>query len=769
MLLQFILSYEAIAQIPTQTIRGNIADENSQLPIVGATVFLLNTQYGCHSDSAGNFVMTNIPTGRYDIRISMTGYTTYLVREIEVGSGKELVFSFYLKEKLNTLSNVVIKQQVNKEQALNTMATLSATMLSVEEAKRYAGGFDDPARLVSAFAGVSSNVNNNAISIRGNNPQAFQWKLEGIEIPNPNHFADMSAFGGGGITALSAQLLANSDFFSGAMPAEYNNALSGVFDIFMRKGNNKNREQTIQIGLLGIDVASEGPFKKGKNASYLFNYRYSTLSLLAPVLPENAGGTNYQDLSFKINFPNTKTGTYTLWGIGLLDHSGAEAKTDTSLWKYESDSENQDVQQYMGAIGLSHKYSINRKQYLKSTFATTCQGINLNTEQLDYTLHTTPKNKITQNNYSMVLSSFIHTKFNTRHSNKTGINITNLMYDMHLQEAAQASTSLSTIVSEKGNTQFIALYSNSSFQFSEKLNANIGINAQLLMLNKNFNIEPRIGFKYQLNSRQQISFAYGLHSRMERLNYYFGLDSNKQYINRNLDFTKSHHLILAYNLNLSEFIHVKVEAYYQYLFNVPVINDSSFSILNNQNNWFFNEALVNKGNGKNYGIELSIEKYLSKGYYYLITASMFNSFYKGGDEVWRHTRYNRNFALNALVGKEWMMGRNRKNTFGINIRFCYQGGDHHSPIHENMSQNMQSVYFNENQAYSLQLSPSFTGHFTTSYRINKMKSSHEIALKFLNFTQYQEFIGFQYNFKTQQVDEIREAIFIPNLSYKIEF
>src|SRR5690606_38744338 len=107
---------------------------------------------------------------------------------------------------------VVINPNLNKRQALNSTATVSARMLSVEEATRYAGGFDDPARLVSAFAGVSSNVGNNAIVVRGNSPQALQWKMEGVEIPNPNHFADLDAFGGGGLTALSSQLLANSDF-----------------------------------------------------------------------------------------------------------------------------------------------------------------------------------------------------------------------------------------------------------------------------------------------------------------------------------------------------------------------------------------------------------------------------------------------------------------------------------------------------------------------------------------------------------------------------
>jgi len=291
--ISLFVSLSVFAQQPTQSIRGTVIDNASNVPLPFVNIVIQNTNKGTFSDSSGNFILQNISVGRYNIQVSMMGYEPFILKEIQVTSGKEVFLNISLKENITSLAEVVVKPKVNKEQPLNSTATVSAKMLSVEEAKRYAGGFDDPARLVSAFAGVSSNVSNNAIIVRGNSPQALQWKLEGVEIPNPNHFADLSAFGGGGLTALSSQLLANSDFFSCAMPAEYGNALSGVFDIFMRKGNNKKAEHTIQVGLLGLDVASEGPFKKEGKSSYLFNYRYSTLALLEPLLPENAGGTKY--------------------------------------------------------------------------------------------------------------------------------------------------------------------------------------------------------------------------------------------------------------------------------------------------------------------------------------------------------------------------------------------------------------------------------------------------------------------------------------------
>lgn len=764
-----LLSIATFAQQPTQTIKGYVYDQSSNEPLPFVVITILNTQTSTTTDESGHFEFKNINIGRYNIQSFMTGYEPYILKEIQVSSAKEVFINMPMKESVTTLSEVEIKAKVNKEQALNETATLSARMLSVEEAKRYAGGFDDPARLVSSFAGVSSNVGNNAIVVRGNSPQALQWKLEGVEIPNPNHFADLSAFGGGGLTALSTQVLANSDFFSGAFPAEYNNALSGVFDIFMRQGNNEKREHTFQAGLTGIDMASEGPFKKGKKSSYLFNYRYSSLALLAPILPENGGGVKYQDLSFKLNFPTQKAGVFSLWGIGLVDGSGALAKTDSTLWKYNSDRETQHVKQYMGATGLTHKILLNKKQYVKTNAAFNIKGIDFNTKRLDNTYAFDPVNAIEAKNWNVVLSSFINTKFNARHTNKTGFVATGMGYEMLIQNTQTPGQPLQTITNENGSTGLLAAYSNSTVSFTDKVTVNAGLNTQLFTLNGHYTLEPRIGLKYQFVPKQAFSAAYGLHSRMERTNYYFTRNNTGTLVNQDLDFTKSSHFVVAYDVSTSENTHLKIEAYYQHLFNVPVIKDSTYSLLNQQNDWFFRSKLQNTGVGQNYGIDITFEKYLSKGYYYLLTTSLFNSQYKGDDGVWRSTRYNRMFAFNALIGKEWQTGKSKQNVFSFNLRSSLQGGDHYSPVNAAASAAAQDVVFSENQAFSQQVAPAFTNHITTSYKINRRRATHEIAFKILNATMYKEFMGFQYNYSTHKVDEYREAIFIPNLSYRIEF
>jgi hypothetical protein len=709
-----------------QNIRGVVRDKSSGAFLEYATVVInCDPPAGAATDSLGRFVIPDIPVGRYDLRAGFVGYEPVVVKEILLSAAKEVFLEIMMTENVQTLGEVIITPQVNKAQTLNAMSLGSARMLSVEEAGRYAGGFDDPARLASAFAGVASSIGNNGIVIRGNSPKSLQWRLEDVEIPNPNHFADVTTFGGGGMTAFSSQLLGNSDFFTGAFPAEYGNALSGVFDMNLRTGNNRKREHTFQFGAIGIDFASEGPFRTDGNASYLFNYRYSTLALLSSILPANAGGVRYQDLSFKLNFP-TRAGVFSLWGIGLIDRSGQIAVADSMQWRYEQDKDEQDVRQYMGALGLNHRLQLNNNAYMKTSLAATVSHLNYRTDRLDNQLVLQPLSSIVNTHWNLVLSSFINRKFSARHTNKTGVRITGIK---------------TTFSGESALSALMSAYTQSLFNLSDAWTLNIGLNARVYTLNQRYSVEPRAGLSRKLGNGRSAGLSYGLHSRMETLF-------------PNLDFTRAHHLVAFYNHQFSADYCLRVEPYVQHLFRVPVVADSSFSFINLQREWFIDGQLENTGQGFNYGIDLTFEKYMSRGYYYMLTASLFDSRYKGGDGVWRDTRYNRHYILNALAGKEWLL-RERQNIFGANVRLSFQGGERYSPTgQEDFSQHFPN---------------SLTGHFTISYKINRRLISHEFALKVINATMTKEYIGQQYNIQLRRMELDNEVIIIPNISYKIEF
>jgi hypothetical protein len=321
---------------PTQTIRGAVIDRESGAPLSYVSVGLLDLpQVGTTTDDEGKFIINKVPVGRYDLQATFMGYEPAVFREIMLTSAKEVYLEIQLHENVRELDEVVVRPHINKEEALNKMALSGARMLSVEEASRFAGGMDDPARLVSSFAGVSPGVGNNGISVHGNAPNLLQWRLEDVEIPNPNHFADVAALGGGVLSSLSSNVLGNSDFYTSAFPAEYNNAVSGVFDMKLRNGNSQKFQHALQAGILGLDAASEGPLGKKHNASYIFNYRYSTTGLMNKVSP--AGDLeqvmDYQDLNFKLNFPTKKAGVFSVWGTALIDKIKPETESPEA-WEY---------------------------------------------------------------------------------------------------------------------------------------------------------------------------------------------------------------------------------------------------------------------------------------------------------------------------------------------------------------------------------------------------------------------------------------------------
>ncbi|SRX76169.1 TonB-dependent receptor [Aequorivita antarctica] len=767
-----LLSLHSISQT-SQTLRGSVIDNASNKPIAFASIVILNTNplIGTTTDASGNFSIANVPVGRYNLNVTYVGYEPTIIREVVVSSAKQTFVTIQLREKSTRLDEIVIIPRVNKEQPLNAMATVSARMLSVEEAKRYAGGFDDPARLTTSFAGIAGNTGDNGIIVRGNAPKFLQWKMEGIEIPAPNHFGDLQSFGGGLFTALSSQMLANSDFFTGAFPAEYNNGLSGVFDIALKKGNNEKTERTIQAGIIGMETSQEGPFKKGSRSSYIYNYRYSTLGMLASLLPEDASSIKFQDLSFKLNFPTKKTGVFSVWGIGLIDAAKSKVKTDSLEWKYLNDKENNDIKQFMGALGVSNKYFFKNDAYLKTALAVTSNGTQWSAQKLNPFLKLVPQSNIEFANSNIVLSSFINRRFNSKHTNKTGILITGMMYDLLLNKSFSENSPPKEIVNSNGFSSLLSAYSSSTIKLTDKLLMNVGINGQIFTLNNHYTLEPRLGIKYQLSQKQSLGLGYGLHSRLENINYYFNnsLITDEKQVNKNLDFTKSNHFVFSYDWNVSELIHLKIEPYYQQLFSVPVITNSSFSFLNLQSDWFFSEKLQNTGIGRNYGVDFTFEKYMSKEYYYMLTGSLFESKYKGGDGVWRDTRYNRNYVFNFLIGKEWQIGKSNQNILSINTRVTYQGGNRYSPINNLVSNSSKDVVFDESKAFSKQFDPALNVHFTASYRINKSKNSQEIALKIINLTRQPDYNGFKYNLIENRVDVDKPAIIIPNLTYKIEF
>lgn len=773
-----------VSQTAKQTIRGHVCDVASGEPMIGVTITVENgSPLATVSDTDGNFVINNVPVGRHAVRATFIGYEPVLLKEQLVSSGKELVLTLRMCENVAELGEVVVKPRVNKQLPLNDMAQVGARMFSVEEASRYAGGMADPARTASMFAGVATGGATNGISIHGNSPQMLQWRIEGVEVPNPNHFAEITEAGGGVFTSLNGTVLANSDFLTGAMPAEYGNALSGAFDMKMRVGNNTKYEHAIQVGTLGIDFASEGPLAKGSKASYLVNYRYSFLEIAKKLHAINMEKEtlDYQDLSFKLNMPTRSAGTFALWFTGLIDRYENEVP-DVSEWETLWDMNDSWSRQKNCAVGLTHNYRFRTGGTLHSSVAFTGSYRKLGVNDYTTEMNMTPEMAGRNSQWNMIISTQHQHKFSSRYTMQNGFEHQHLDFSTWMDYIHETGGPLYRVYDSDGNTGLTRLYTNHKVALSSRLSTVAGVNVMWFNLNDQWLVEPRVSMQYKISPSSTFSVAYAMNSRKETTDTYFVLMDGKN-PNKNLGLTRSHHISASFAQRLGENIMLKIEPYWQWLFDVPVerlrVGDgtsgmmgSTYSILNHRN-FFQDRALVNEGAGRNYGIDFTLERYLKDGFYGMVTATLFKAEYRDAQGQWHHSRHDRRYITNILGGKEWMIGKAKKNVFGINGRLTMMGGDRYTPIPDGitfedvMKRPDKSVPIDDGMdPYTKQKGMNVGYAFSVKYTINKQHTAHHIILEYLQMKTFQ---GQTFDLKTHEIVDKFTSLTFPNIAYRVEF
>lgn len=771
---------QTLTQGLTQTIRGTVVDKESQMPLVGATVIINGSDpvKGSSTDASGGFRIDGVPVGRHTIKITSVGYEDQVLSEMLVGSGKEVILNIGLKESLIQMSEVVVvAAQQEKGKPINEMATLSARSISVEETKRYAASVNDPARAALSFAGVSSTDDiGNEIVIRGNSPKGLLWRIEGVEVPNPNHFAEEGA-AGGGVSILSVNMLDNSDFFTGAFPSEYGNALSGVFDIKLRKGNNEKREYAFQAGVLGIDFAVEGPFSPRSKASYLANYRYSTLGILDKIGVRPAGDAipDFQDFSYKVYLPTAKAGTFSFWGIGGLSRQTSTAVNDSTQWDSRYDRYQDNFMTQMGTIGLSHVYFLDQKTYFESVLSVSGNQNKYTNDTLNAEYN--PALRYRQNfvNRAFRASVLFNRKFSARHTLRTGVIFSQLNFDLFSEgRDKDYNNEMVRYVENSGGSQVIQSYAQWKYRIGQNLTLNTGLHYLYMALNGKNSIEPRAGLKWDFTPTQSLGIGLGVHSRHEAMSSYFAQKrlADGSYIqpNRNMDFTRAKHVVLSYERQLREDLRLKAETYYQWLSRVPVRTDisSTYSLINAEDG-FETDSLSSTGKGRNYGLELTLEKFFTNNYYFLFNTSLYDSKYTAANGKEYNTRFNGHFIANLTAGKEIKVGKNKTNLIGANTRLLWAGGKRYTPIDLEASKLKDEAVYIEDRRFSQQAPNYYRMDIRVSYRKNNPKASHIISLDIQNVTNRLNVYSRYYDEDKQEIATSYQSGLIPILNYRIEF
>jgi hypothetical protein len=763
-----------------QTIRGTVIDAQTNAPLPGATIILMNSEplIGTVTDKLGNFRLDKIPVGKQQVKVTYVGYSPWISDVIAVSSGKETVLTIALDEMVTTASEVEIKGDYRKYEAINKMATVSIRSFSVDETNRFAGSYGDPGRMAANFAGVTSGIDNrNDIIVRGNSPIGMQWRVDDMEIPNPNHFAAVGTTGGP-VIILNENLLTNSDFLTGAFPAQYGNSIAGIFDLKMRQGNNEKHEFWGQIGWNGLEFGAEGPFSKKSRASYLVSYRYSLLQLLSytrihmDVVPE------YQDLNLKITIPTKKAGTFNISAIGGFSYIELyDSRKPLGEWTFPEYGQDVANGSGLGLLGISNTVFFNPTLRLKTNLYVVGSRVNTAIDTFNI-IKRVPSpwagEKSSEVKYSFAAQ--LMKKFSVKDNVEGGL--TTDWYHMHFSDSLKLYGKFRLNTNSTEDMQFLRSWFQWQHKFNDLFFTNAGLNYQYLTLNGSWALEPRLGFSWIVRQNHTLSFGTGLYSQMQPRVIYFVLapmpDGSSVQTNNGLGFTRSFEVSASYNYLITKDFRFKTDIYYQYLYDIPVKGSiPQYTVINQGHEFFldrqYSDSLVNLGTGQNYGIEFTFEKFFSRNYFFLLTASLFKSTYLGYDKVVRSSAFDANYAFNAVGGYEFRIGKRKLGVMSFGLRATWAGGNPYVPfdVDETVATHQTAMDW----AHSYE--PRYPDYKRLSVRIGVRRNRPGFNMEFLLDLQYRT------NYTTiyiQQIDVITGKIydfynmkFFPMGTWRIQF
>ncbi len=751
----FIISSQA--QELTQTVAGRVKDAtiNSSLPGANVSIFEKDKLIsGVSTDEQGKFSLSIIP-GRYRVEVSFTGYQS-TEQELLVIAGKSTTLEFVLHESPTVLNEVtVIPPNVSEP---------GVTSLSIEKTLRAPANFFDPVRMLTSYPGVvATNDQANSISVKGYSPNGVLWRLQGLDIVNPNHTAnagtlsDKPTVSGGGVSILSAQLLDKTDFHSGNLSPRYGNALAGVMDMSLRTGSTEKMQYTAQASLIGIDLAAEGPISKEKQSSFLVNYRYSTIGLLSQMGVDFGDETiNFQDLSFNLNFPSKKGGNLSVFGFAGWSKNSFDAKPEAE-WEEEKDryTINYDGSS-MGAGIVNH---------FKPGWASVTFGASVSGQEQNRTSQgaTVPYPAIESEEYRSIrtiYSSFLRgvRKIN-RGSIELGVNASYMDHNLTVATISQVRVQPYT-PNIRGVVDGMLIQPYFAWQqYIGQFNLNAGVRYVNFSYNQSDSFEPRVSISRNF-ADNLFTLSYGLTSQWQQTQTYLTAGNDQ------LPFSKSNQFTLEWRRKFNTDLSVVSSAYYHEQFNVPIAPGFSRYSLINQWEDFPRSNLVADGKGRNYGVDAYLEKRFYGEMYFMVSGSVYKSEYN--TQVWGYdnSRFNGNFTSSFLTGKEW---KSKNKAFGIHARILYSGGLRQQAIDQLSSELVGTTIYSATEGYSVKYPNYFRTDLRVSWRKNKPGYTRTLSIDVQNLTGQSNVAYQYYDTFLKQVTTKYQLGIIPVIAYRVDF
>ncbi len=621
-----------------QTIRGNVTDADNGRPVANVLIALYPDSVYVRTDSTGSYIFENEDPGRHIIRFRHIQYSP-VFREVQLSAATEAVINVEME-----LSPVMLPEATVTAETFTLPGFLY--QITAEETERYPGTFFDPARFANSFPGVQIvNDQANQLVINGMSPDLMQWHLEGVEIINPNHLANAGTLGdrptgtGGGVNMLSNLVLDRSSLLLGPEPG-VSNATSALMDMRFRDGNTEQYEHSVQVGLLGIQGKTEGPFRKGGKSSFVLHGRYSTVGLLSAIgVDFGDEKINFGDISLNTRFAIGEKGAeLKVFGLYGANSNKFEAK-DQEEWEADKDRRNIDYSAGTELIGASYNQPIASSGLLSIT-----------TVYSRSTYERTDQFSTSDTLFSSDDGEFgkwaSHIRYSTQLGDKylLGIGVRATQDNVFLDRVGEDGSYQADGTNLLFRPNFDIKTSFGSFDLR------FGAAYAYYDNSGEWFFEPEAEVNVHINPKNELTFSYRLGS--QALNGLIYTDTlGEAGRNKNLLPLRSHNLMLKYQAALGEGI-IEGSVVYSRLFEVPgTVLPSDFSPLN-LNAHPAGGRLANIGEGDALALNVGYRKNFTRKYFITANASAITSEYRGSDEVDRSTSYDVGYGLFLSGGKE---------------------------------------------------------------------------------------------------------------------
>jgi hypothetical protein len=656
----------AISFAQTGTIRGKVTAVLSNDPLTGVNIVITGTDKGTTTDSAGNYALTGLRPGYYTLQFSLVGYRQKTLFDIQVTNAKIAVADLGLEDDAQTLNEV----RVAAPRFFKTLESpVSLRTIGSTEIKRNPGGNRDISKVIQSLPGVSSPVSfRNDIIIRGGAPNENRFYIDGIEIPNINHFATQGS-SGGPVGLINVDFINEVDFYSGAFPANRGNALSSVFEFKQKDGPTDRTNATLTIGSSDFAATLAGPLSK--KTTFISSYRYSYLQGLfkligLPFLP------SYQDFQFKVKTKFNAKNELTILGLGALDR-----------FKLNLDAKNTELNQYTLAnipVNSQNNYTIGAtyKNYRSN-------GYSLFVLSRDYLDNRAKKFQDNNEAGTKTLdynSKEIENKF--RFENVSRANNYRISFGAGA-ETAQYTTNTFNLLPFNSNiyTSEINFFKYSLFgqlsraYFEDKLNLSAGIRADANTYSSNMNnlaktLSPRFSASYNINEKLSVNFNTGIYYQLPAYTVLGYRDSSGALANGGVKYISNKQIVLGLEYNTLKNTRFTIEGFYKHYKDYPVervLGDSiplanlgaDFGVVGNQ-------QVVGYTKGRSYGVEFFAQQRLNKGFYGIFALTLFRSEFQDKKGQYVQSSWNNRYILSMTGGKvfkrNWEVGAKLRLTGG---------------------------------------------------------------------------------------------------------